>query len=204
MWCGYRVWATPWAVRKIEKSKGGFVGYTPGSAGPALYHGQRGKERKTASSFDPCGESKLHGRALTDRRLLGVGQRFESGGRCWLGPRHGPCLWRALFRVTPKGHQKVEPHNLKPRPIHPSALHLQRLIPQETATPAAQKRWFLVACLQYTPSLLDAHRPVVRKVLVPLDNVLLCNCVSDAVSQDLRSTPGWLRAEQPVARAVSG
>ena len=136
--------------------------YTPGPAGPALYPGQRGKERPTASSLDPCAESRLTRWALPDRRLLGVDRWFEPGDGCRLGPLHGPRLWRALFRVTPKRHQKVEPDNLKPVPAHFSALCPQRPLPRAVVAPAALRHWLLAVRSQYTCFPQRIHHPVVR------------------------------------------
>ena len=135
--------------------------YTLGPAGPTLYLGQRG-EQQTASSLDPCAESRPPRWALPYRRLLGTHRWFQPGDGRRLGPLHGPRLWRALPRVTPKRHQKVEPDNLKPHPIHYSALPPRLLIPRRIAALAAPRRWLLVVHSQYTRFSRSAHRPVVR------------------------------------------
>jgi hypothetical protein len=137
------------------------MGFAPGPAEPARYPGRRG-EWQTGNSLDPCAEPRLSGWALSDCRLLGVGQWFESGNGYRLGPPYGPRLWFAFFRVALRRHQKVEPDNLKPVPAHFSALRLQRPLPRALVAPATLRRWLLVVPSEYTCFPQRVHRPVVR------------------------------------------
>ena len=167
----------------------------PGPAGPARHRGRRGV-RQTESSLDPCAESRLPGWALPDRCLLGVGQGFELGDGCWLGPPHGPRLWCALSRIT----LKTEPDNLKPHPV-PSALLPERPLPRATVALAAVSRRLLVVPTQYTLVPQRLHRPIVRYSPCTFGQ---CPFVQLRSGLRVNAIDPWNKSlEEPIAAAVS-